>query len=401
MDAGAPSWDHTLNQEVTGQVFLGFEADGVTPILGDTVTEVIRDRNGDPNPNFGCPVIQNGAIGLIMRERSDEYRFTGTYKLDLEEKVGKWFGKHNLIFHYNNLTTWFKEYSIRDIQVSESPDYYDGPCQDGVGVASSGSATGFSVSGVTNCAGSVGWDRTRRRGWTRSYYVGPAQSGAVPPRVTNPPGLLDHNFCQSSKGPINAGVLNTHENVHYFLNYRVDDMYEQGIAPPGTQLDENSYTYGIVGHPTKWLSAYYNESSNFRAQGLQVNLYAEALGPKRGEGKDCVFSLFKGKIHTRVNWFEVAKYTFGKGFLKGFNLGGAMLWNDTQAIGFPITEQVVDGRTVDATDLDNPYFGDADTFTDLWFGYKHPLFDGKVNWKIQMNTATPANDVYPSCGLSR
>ena len=936
LDAGGEGWDPTLNKEITGQVFLGYEADGVTPILGDTVTENIRnlngdpeqvdfppslgigrgniggivlvdnqcgqsrstidpncdlafasmtpgnaregprvnnvatrigftgtagefdgirfhsvanftDRsifdwtkyntatpgdgqnyrsnsiwniaveqklfdnlhieaaynqeryasalngtarrvkihidpnivlpNGDPNPNYRRPVWSGGAIGLVNRDRSDEYRFTGTYNLDLEEKIGKWFGKHNLILHYNHLETNLKTYSTRDIQVSESPDYYDGPCQDGVGVVSV-SSTGFGVQGSRNCAGNVGWDRTRRRGYGRLMYIGPPQSGTSDVRATGPVALYDHDGFGSSKGPLNNPKFNTNTNVNYFLNYTVDDMYEQGIAPPSTflfhanaadpndrrtgnayckrftgqsahgpsqdlwvdgavvpagdfavtadrpggncepimttdvdgnpiqavdangvplwtqmtgrdfvhagewftggtstqgyvayndaargiarnvfeswsfvsqshlfrkgsdsddhfivftfgyrndkvtsfngpdtnspdiavpgtnlidvsdenwnlhdtplgePLDEDSFAYGVVGHvlgksdSKHQVSVYYNESSNFRSQGLRVNMYGEDLGPERGEGKDWGFNLnlFKGKINARINWFEVsvmgtsapgprfiafwrlnhmeqrglerlqelgredewpatpsgwpgrvsalgttseffaegneieltlnpwrnlrvlvnagrqstinndiaphmkrwiaerqgafeqtswwsregkdgtgpqgqglefgsgvithsrnldegcnftanctlqerwqaivldplsqqlitqgrinpqqaewhwsavANYTFDQGFMDGFNFGGSIRWNDTQAIGYPLVTVPIDGVDTLTSDLDNPWFGDSDMFADLWFGYERPLFDGKVTWRIQMNIRNVGQD---------
>ena len=367
------------------------------------------------------------------------------------------------------------------------------------------------------------------------------------------------------------------------------DGWVLNSQPLGAELVEDSFSYGIVAHPTKWLSLYYNDSKNFRSQGLRVTLYGDDIGPERGTGTDKGFnlSLFKGKLNARVNWFEVeqgnvsaqavhfiafwrlnymesqtklrlvdqgyllpvdrsseyvpspqgypgrvgslgtvsnfsasgneieitantrigggtlrmmfnagrqevvqsnlgpfvkqwieertaawstqpwysrkgkegtgpfgtgldfekgaitfnpaddetcaigqrctfeellqsivldplnqvlvqdgrvnpqlsewhwatvANYTFDQGFLDGFSIGGAMRWNAEQVIGYNVTKVTIDGQEVDSSDLDSPYYGDSDLFTDIWFGYRRQLFEGKLNWKIQLNVRNFGND---------
>ena len=693
--------------------------------------------DGSPNPNYRRPVTSYSAIGIVFDEQADEYRFTATYTLDLEEKIGKWFGRHKFIGHYNNLETNIREHSTRDVRVAERPNFFDGPYN-------------------------RSWDLGPRGSFPVLHYVGPPVSGNQV-RATGP-FLFDFAFYGGAEGP--SGVTRSQENANYFLNYTVDEAYAKELAPSGTQLFapgsmdratgtaycvrdrsqnragpsrdlmdpetgetipagaylsncrpamdadgngmfdamgnplymqmaggdfihpgewnsdgvmeassypfwditrglqrntfesaafisqshmfrkgadsddhyavftlgwrrdtvnswegaeiqqqrnaanvadttidgwvlnpqplgeelvEDTFSYGIVAHPTKWLSLYYNDSKNFRSQGLRVTLYGDDIGPERGTGTDRGFnlSLFKGKLNARVNWFEVeqgnvsaqavhfiafwrlnymesqtktrlvdqgfllpvdrsseyvpsppgypgrvgslgtvsnfsasgneieitantrigggtlrmmfnagrqevvqsnlgpfvkqwieertaawsqqswysrkgkegtgpfgtgldfetgaitfnpaddetcaigkrctfeellqsivldplnqvlvqdgrvnpqlsewhwatvANYTVDQGFLDGFSIGGAMRWNAEQVIGYNVAKVTIDGKEVDSSDLDSPYYGDADLYTDIWFGYRRPLFEGKLNWRIQLNVRNFGND---------
>jgi hypothetical protein len=85
-------------------------------------------------------------------------------------------------------------------------------------------------------------------------------------------------------------------------------------------------------------------------------------------------------------WNLAANYRFeSDSILGGWNAGGAFRWEDTKAVGFPITMQSVDDQTLALPDLTNPYTDQSIERLDLWVGYQTKIFDEKVNWKLQLN----------------
>jgi hypothetical protein len=85
----------------------------------------------------------------------------------------------------------------------------------------------------------------------------------------------------------------------------------------------------------------------------------------------------------RVN--IVGNYTFNEGRFKGFNVGGALRWQDEAAIRYPVVYQEAFGATVPIADVSSPYFDNGHEFFDAWLGYRRKIFDDKVNWRIQLN----------------
>lgn len=85
----------------------------------------------------------------------------------------------------------------------------------------------------------------------------------------------------------------------------------------------------------------------------------------------------------------VTNYTFRTSFLKGFNVGTGIRWQDKYALGYPVSRDASGAINVD---IRNPYMGDADTNVDVWIGYTRKLFDGRVNWKAQLNVKNIIGD---------
>lgn len=85
----------------------------------------------------------------------------------------------------------------------------------------------------------------------------------------------------------------------------------------------------------------------------------------------------------------VTNYSFDRGFLKGFNVGGAFRWEDKQILGY--------GLKADKSGLDvrNPLFGDTESHVDLWLGYQHKM-PRNITWRIQLNL----RNVGESAGLT-
>ncbi len=82
----------------------------------------------------------------------------------------------------------------------------------------------------------------------------------------------------------------------------------------------------------------------------------------------------------RVNL--ITNYDFIEGPIKGFGVGGALRWQDEAAVGYPFLLNENDDQI---PDVDNPFLGDDELNGDIWFSYERPIFDDKIDWRIQLN----------------
>ncbi len=88
-------------------------------------------------------------------------------------------------------------------------------------------------------------------------------------------------------------------------------------------------------------------------------------------------------------WNFVTNYQFTEGMLKGFEIGGALRWQDKAAVGYR-TLSVVEGAVT--PDLSNPFFDDSQFNGDLGISYNRPILENKVNWKVQLNVLNIIRD---------
>jgi hypothetical protein len=89
----------------------------------------------------------------------------------------------------------------------------------------------------------------------------------------------------------------------------------------------------------------------------------------------------------------LGNYSFTEGRFKGVNVGGAFRWEDKAAIG----NQIYIDPTFDVAfqDVTKPYFDKGSEFVDLWIGYRRKIWDGKVNWRLQLNVRNVFADKDP------
>jgi hypothetical protein len=81
----------------------------------------------------------------------------------------------------------------------------------------------------------------------------------------------------------------------------------------------------------------------------------------------------------------VTRYQFSEGILDGFATGGAYRWQKAGAIGYPSVEISEGGESALVPDIENAIRGDSESNMDLFFSYRRNIFEGKVNWRIQLN----------------
>ncbi|RXK53369.1 hypothetical protein ESB00_16885 [Oleiharenicola lentus] len=81
-------------------------------------------------------------------------------------------------------------------------------------------------------------------------------------------------------------------------------------------------------------------------------------------------------------WNVISTYDFTRGRLKGFTVGGAVRYEDKGIIGYG--PKYLRDLDVWVSDLDHPYYVDANTSVDLWFAYRKKLRE-KYDWNVQLN----------------
>ncbi len=98
----------------------------------------------------------------------------------------------------------------------------------------------------------------------------------------------------------------------------------------------------------------------------------------------------------------LSNYTFQKGRLKGFAVGGSYRWQDKAVAGYqslfdPSTYARPTPTTANVVfpDLTKPIYTPAITNVDLWASYTRKIFNDKIRMKIQLNV----RDVLESGGL--
>ena len=85
------------------------------------------------------------------------------------------------------------------------------------------------------------------------------------------------------------------------------------------------------------------------------------------------------------------RYDFLDGPLKGFQVGGSLRYQDEIAGGYP---NLLDEFGNVIPDVANPWLGPDDINGDLFFRYRRPIMNDRVDWSVQFN----ARNVYRKNG---
>ena len=91
------------------------------------------------------------------------------------------------------------------------------------------------------------------------------------------------------------------------------------------------------------------------------------------------------KEQRKWRWNMVTNYQFQDGgFLKGFEVGGAVRWQDKAAVGYPIILVESEGDILQQPNLSNPFFTPSTWNGDLFVRYKRQLTN-RIHWTAQLN----------------
>jgi outer membrane receptor for ferric coprogen and ferric-rhodotorulic acid len=86
----------------------------------------------------------------------------------------------------------------------------------------------------------------------------------------------------------------------------------------------------------------------------------------------------------------LTNYTFAReSKLHGWAIGGGARWQDRVALGYAPLKDPVLGNL---DDLDHPFKGPEQLTFDSWLSYTRPLFNKRIEWKLQLNVRNLLND---------
>lgn len=93
----------------------------------------------------------------------------------------------------------------------------------------------------------------------------------------------------------------------------------------------------------------------------------------------------------KYRWSFLTNYSFTEGRLKGWSVGGNERWEDKAVIGYYGKSSglnLYNGLPVmDSADVTRPIYDDAQFYTDVWVSYRFPIWNKKVQCKLQLNVA--------------
>lgn len=321
------------------------------------------DNLGNPNPNFGRPVIGSRTNYSEFSSNREIWRATAFYELDWTDYTDSWvskvLGRHVLTGSYTNdsastfyragraahYADWFMaqlerdgQYSNGDVQFSHA--HYIGPS-----LANASSPAGANFSSLPEGR----WDIPRFL--PNNTYI----EYATGQWITNDIPILsvwrDPTVIRRTQGS-NASASETDiESTSFTLqNYffsgnlvatvgwRTDTIqssdvqagardaignltYEDLVFGDDPELDatEETVSYSVVAHmPQSWrenlplgldLSAHYAESENFRPTGLRRDIFGNTFAPAGGETTEYGFTvrLLQDRFIARFNWYETSQ----------------------------------------------------------------------------------------------
>ncbi len=182
-------------------------------------------------------------------------------------------------------------------------------------------------------------------------------------------------------------VANITDNWRLFMNLAKAEAVESNVAVQMKAIAlevTNSINASPIGN---WIdSPEITEGQSFASRFLAiVGAPLGALTAREGQ---------KTLELTKWRFNAVTTYDFSQVFLDGFSVGGGVRYQSGNAIGYP-NACPASGACTFATvipDLNNAFFGPSRLNGDVWVGYKRPLWDGKLNWKVQLNIRNAFGD---------
>ncbi len=161
------------------------------------------------------------------------------------------------------------------------------------------------------------------------------------------------------------------------------------------RIMEATPVHDVIGAPIGTIATNFNGNGGL-TKALSTTPYTNATvvgRPLRAQGSNFfVAKALEGSVSPEVAQYSfraLANYTFKDGPMKGFKTGGSYRWNDDTAIGYGRTSMTFLPGDLDlelnVVDVDNPYYNDARSNVDVWFGYSKKIFKDTARWNVQLN----------------
>lgn len=298
--------------------------------------------NGTVNPHFGELYMPQRSLDSFFQSDSGNQALRGTvsYTLDFTKNEGwqHWLGHHaltgfverrsddNVSKGYNGTRTGSPSYldatdkiNAGDWQITYLR--YLGSTADGKVTAPSGVPPQIGASGVPHTY----WNTTTNT-WAQDtwgdYYARKrldARENKVSSRAAVWQGYFFKDkivglFGWRHDKQSQASVSYTNRNPATGET----DFPSSPVLPASASPSGSTKTYGLVVHPTDWLSLHYNKSETIEVfAGGSLNLFGEAIPLPQGPGKDYGFSfdLMEGRLNMRFNWYETSITNARMGFV--------------------------------------------------------------------------------------
>ncbi|MES2692278.1 MAG: hypothetical protein V4773_02320, partial [Verrucomicrobiota bacterium] len=179
------------------------------------------------------------------------------------------------------------------------------------------------------------------------------------------------------------------------INVTKQETLNERIAPELQQwVNERLPVWQSIIDPTTgqpWFTSIYgtgtNVALNNAAGFLQANVTSQINQLRATEGQSRP-QIRKYRMNYTTN-FRLAGITDNK-WLKRFNVGGAVRWEDKAAIGYYGAQQLP--AIITSYDLNRPIYDKARTYFDLLVGYRARLFNDKVSTRFQLNVRNVTED---------
>jgi len=204
---------------------------------------------------------------------------------------------------------------------------------------------------------------------------------------TNPTGLTFPTDLKSEGMEI-EGVANITENWRLFFNIAKQEVSSTNTAPLFARFIQETVDP---------LLDRYGKFSTSDAQVESILSWTNRVGLINAKTVIASDGGIKTNEVRKWRWNVGTNYTFSQDSkMKGWNIGGAVRWQDEIGIGRPV---INDPDLGFVPDLANPIFGPDEMINDGWIGWVRPLqlagHDGQWNLQLNIRNLFDEDDLIP------
>ncbi|MBK1879667.1 TonB-dependent receptor plug domain-containing protein [Pelagicoccus mobilis] len=190
------------------------------------------------------------------------------------------------------------------------------------------------------------------------------------------------------------GLEDTEDRVAkgYEANITYNPTRNWRIAINATQLKSISSNVGPL--TEKLMNSFFPHYNTIKDYTLWQSHDTNGGAPFSRWFEPHVMSYFQKKLQEGSSTNEVREwsanfvtnYKFTEGKFKGFSVGGAVRWQSSGAIGYPLMDyEVSPGVVLEVPDVSRPWKGDDALYVDLHAGFSKKIMDDKVRYNARVH----------------
>jgi hypothetical protein len=292
------------------------------------VDETLPSASGPiANPHFGETYFFSRALDNFSRSQAtnNAIRATLNYNLDLT-KINKWLGNYKFTGFYEDRETrsdgqgysgWRTDrpatQQFANLLEAGTRSYVGGTAANGYH-ATSTPITPHPVTSVPelNATFAANGDVLAPFADTLSYYYFLVSTGRTVEKLASSAVVAQGYFWDGRIVPMIGIRHDKQQQGSLGLNQNQANPSTGLLAPISSDpvlssVSKTTKSYGVVVHPTKWLSAFYNHSENFIPDAAALDLLGHPSPSPTGIGRDWGFAvdLIENKLNLKVNWYKL------------------------------------------------------------------------------------------------